>query len=195
MKGGFSCLEFEDQGMKGRHQFGPSGNYHYISNNRSESFNAFIGDARENIQDARKMTNEFIIRRSDDMRAEVTSPTHRVKWTPLPRGVRPRLSVPSGRPPNVSVVSERILVGCAVSACACVGVLRGFGSDACPGGLGRIVFSEEVRGVSFLVEAPDSVSRGFRGPGEGRLVLSSRPGWGDYFLVAAPIKTCQTSHL
>ncbi|KAK1309706.1 hypothetical protein QJS10_CPA08g00695 [Acorus calamus] len=98
-----------------RHQFGPSGNYHYITNNRSESFNAFIGDAREvpiidlidsirqkimtkldarqrcglrwkhilvpnalkNIQDARKMTNEFIIRRSDDMRAEVISPTHR----------------------------------------------------------------------------------------------------------------------
>ncbi|KAK1257351.1 hypothetical protein QJS04_geneDACA024035 [Acorus gramineus] len=29
-----------------------------------------------NAQDVRKMTNEFIIRRSDDMRAEITSPTH-----------------------------------------------------------------------------------------------------------------------
>ncbi|KAK1322045.1 BTB/POZ domain-containing protein [Acorus calamus] len=32
-------------------------------------------------------------------------------------------------------------------------------------------------------------------PGEGRLVPTSRPGWGGYFLVAAPIMTCQTSHL
>ncbi|KAK1320167.1 hypothetical protein QJS10_CPA03g01395 [Acorus calamus] len=32
-------------------------------------------------------------------------------------------------------------------------------------------------------------------PGEGRLVLTSHPGWGGYFLVAAPIITCQTSHL
>ncbi|KAK1317815.1 hypothetical protein QJS10_CPA05g01538 [Acorus calamus] len=32
-------------------------------------------------------------------------------------------------------------------------------------------------------------------PGEGRLVLTSRPGWGGYILVAAPIMTCQTSHL
>ncbi|KAK1323968.1 putative F-box/LRR-repeat protein [Acorus calamus] len=31
--------------------------------------------------------------------------------------------------------------------------------------------------------------------GEGRLVITSRPGWGGYFLVAAPIMTCQTSHL
>ncbi|KAK1283083.1 hypothetical protein QJS10_CPB21g01094 [Acorus calamus] len=33
------------------------------------------------------------------------------------------------------------------------------------------------------------------GPSEGQLVLTSRPGWRGYFLVAAPIMTCQTSHL
>ncbi|KAK1293400.1 hypothetical protein QJS10_CPB17g00311 [Acorus calamus] len=42
------------------------------------------------------------------------------------------------------------------------GFFGGLGSDACPGGLGRIVFSEGVR-VWFLVEAPDSGSRGFKG--------------------------------
>ncbi|KAK1299949.1 hypothetical protein QJS10_CPB13g01149 [Acorus calamus] len=33
------------------------------------------------------------------------------------------------------------------------------------------------------------------GAGEGWLVLTSRLLWGGYFLVAAPIMTCQTSHL
>ncbi|KAK1323329.1 hypothetical protein QJS10_CPA02g00875 [Acorus calamus] len=42
------------------------------------------------------------------------------------------------------------------------GFFGGFGSDACPGGLGRIVFSEGVR-VWFLVEVPDSGSIGFKG--------------------------------
>ncbi|KAK1319075.1 hypothetical protein QJS10_CPB04g01427 [Acorus calamus] len=35
----------------------------------------------------------------------------------------------------------------------------------------------------------------FLRPGEGRLVITSRPRWGGYFLLAAPIMTCQTSHL
>ncbi|KAK1283162.1 hypothetical protein QJS10_CPB21g01286 [Acorus calamus] len=36
-----------------------------------------VPNAFRYIQDVRKMTNEFIIRRSDDYRAEVISPTHR----------------------------------------------------------------------------------------------------------------------
>ncbi|KAK1297105.1 hypothetical protein QJS10_CPB15g01420 [Acorus calamus] len=38
---------------------------------------ALVPNALRNVQDVRKMTNGFIIRRSDDMRAEIISPTHR----------------------------------------------------------------------------------------------------------------------
>ncbi|KAK1283225.1 hypothetical protein QJS10_CPB21g01807 [Acorus calamus] len=61
-----------------------------------------------------------------------------------------------------SLMSIEKVTGVGVEKSACVGVLWGFGSDECPGGLGRIVFSEGVR-LSFLVEAPDSGSRGFKG--------------------------------
>ncbi|KAK1309494.1 hypothetical protein QJS10_CPA09g00795 [Acorus calamus] len=40
-----------------------------------------------------------------------------------------------------------------------------------------------------------SLKSDYARPGKGRLVETSRPRWGGYFLVAAPIMTYQTSHL